>query len=76
MFPESISEQPDLLPTDKLFVYSLTTEPAVVTGYRVVKTAALDSGHPYVAQRVWQMHLTSEDTPQRILFAAARPTNG
>ncbi|VDD82910.1 unnamed protein product [Mesocestoides corti] len=72
MLPEAISTEKDLLPdASGLFVYAVQAEPASLTGYRVVSTAP----STYTAQLAWHMHLSSEDTPQRIIFSASHPSN-
>ncbi|VDO00169.1 unnamed protein product [Rodentolepis nana] len=60
----------DLLPENGLFLYTLTSRPAGVTGYKVVA-----SGSGITTKQIWHMHLSSDDCPQRILRAAAHPSN-
>ncbi|VDM26484.1 unnamed protein product [Hydatigera taeniaeformis] len=67
-----------LLPAHGLYIFALNTEPATVSGYRVMTvnrnvTAATTN---LTAQLLWHMHLSSEDYPQRILQAAVHPPSG
>lgn len=72
MPPALASVQPqDLLPEHGLFLYALNTQPAGVTGYKLVS-----SGSTFATKQIWHMHLSSDDYPQRILRAAAHPPNG
>uniref|UniRef100_A0A158R7I7 ER membrane protein complex subunit 1 n=1 Tax=Taenia asiatica TaxID=60517 RepID=A0A158R7I7_TAEAS len=67
----------NLLPVHGLYVFALNTEPATISGYRVMaldkNTTAAATG--LTAQLLWHMHLSSEDYPQRILQAAVHPPN-
>lgn len=72
MPPALASAKPkDLLPKNGLFLYTLSNQPAGVTGYKLV---GLESG--VTAKQIWHMHLSSDDCPQRILRAAAHLSNG
>uniref|UniRef100_A0A0R3SMK1 EMC1_C domain-containing protein n=1 Tax=Hymenolepis diminuta TaxID=6216 RepID=A0A0R3SMK1_HYMDI len=59
-----------LAPRTWPFLYALTTQPASVTGYKLVS-----SGSTFTTKQIWHMHLSSDDYPQRILRAAAHPSN-
>ncbi|KAL5105218.1 ER membrane protein complex subunit 1 [Taenia crassiceps] len=67
----------NLLPVHGLYIFALNTEPATVSGYRVMaadkNTTAASTG--LTAQLLWHMHLSSDDYPQRILQAAVHPPN-
>ncbi|EUB58619.1 hypothetical protein EGR_06502 [Echinococcus granulosus] len=58
----------NLLPSHGLYIFALNTEPAAVSGYRVMAIAKTTTA--LTAQPLWHMHLSSEDYPQRILQAA------
>ncbi|VDL64442.1 unnamed protein product [Hymenolepis diminuta] len=71
MPPALASVRPqDLIPEHGLFLYALTTQPASVSGYKLVS-----SGSTFTTKQIWHMHLSSDDYPQRILRAAAYPSN-
>ncbi|KAH9278781.1 ER membrane protein complex subunit 1 [Echinococcus granulosus] len=63
----------NLLPSHGLYIFALNTEPAAVSGYRVMAIAKTTTA--LTAQPLWHMHLSSEDYPQRILQAAVHPLN-